>query len=86
VVADRGTESGRIFKNNGLLYKLLDEKGKPVGVPIKASLFYNKPTLKNLEKKFVENEIIRQPDKRKLKNAIISLPSNSLSDCEERQN
>lgn len=70
VVADRGKENGRIFRNSGLLYKLLDKQGKPVGVPVKASLIYSKPTLKNLEKKFAENEIARQPDKKKLKIAI----------------
>lgn len=70
VVADRGKEDGIIYKFGGLLYKLLDEKGNKVGVPIKASLIYSKPTLKNLEKKFSENEELRQPDKKKLRIAI----------------
>ena len=70
VVADRGNEKGRIYRTNGLLYKLLDEKGNKIGVPIKASLIYSQPTLKNLEKKFTENEIKRQPDKQKLKTAV----------------
>lgn len=70
VVADRGNEKGRIYKTNGLLYKLLDEKGNKIGVPIKASLIYSKPTLNNLEKKFAENEIRRKPDKQKLKTAV----------------
>lgn len=70
VVADRGNEKGRIYKTKGLLYKLLDEKGNKIGVPIKASLIYSQPTLKNLEKKFSENEIKRQPDRQKLKTAI----------------
>jgi hypothetical protein len=70
VVADRGNEKGRIYKTNGLLYKLLDERGNKIGVPIKASLIYSKPTLNNLEKKFAENETRRQPDKQKLKTAV----------------
>jgi hypothetical protein len=70
VVADRGNENGRIYKTNGLLYKLLDENGNKIGVPIKASLIYSQPTLKSLDKKFEENEIKRQPDKQKLKTTV----------------
>ena len=70
VVADRGNEDGRIYKANGLLYKLLDAAGNKIGVPIKASLIYSQPTLKNLEKKFEENEFKRHPDKQKLKTAV----------------
>lgn len=70
VVADRGIETGKIYTTNGLLYKLLDAAGNKIGVPIKASLIYSKPTLKNLEKKFEENEIKRQTDKQKLKTSI----------------
>jgi hypothetical protein len=70
VVADRGKEDGRIFKTGGLLYKVLDERGNKIGVPVKASSIYSRPTLANLEKKFAENEIKRQPDKQKLKTAI----------------
>lgn len=70
VVADRGIEAGRIFRTRGLLFKILDEKGNKIGVPIKASSIHSKPTLKNLEKKFAENEIKRQPARQKLKTAI----------------
>jgi hypothetical protein len=70
VVADRGHEKGIIYKSKGLVYRLLDEKGNKIGVPIKASLIYSKPTLKNLEKRFSENEHTRQADKKKLKTAI----------------
>src|SRR5690606_2829200 len=51
ITADRGHENSRVFQNRGLLYKVLDSQGNPIGVPIKSSLFYNKPTLKNLEKR-----------------------------------
>ena len=81
VMADRGSEKGIIYKSNGLIYRLLDEKGNKIGVPIKASLIYSKPTLKNLEKKFAEKKLNRQPDKKKLKTAIdwsLSKSSNSL--------
>lgn len=37
VVADRGKEDGRIYKNRGLVYRILGSDGNKVGVPIKAS-------------------------------------------------
>ncbi|MFW2475374.1 MAG: relaxase/mobilization nuclease domain-containing protein [Sediminibacterium sp.] len=70
VMADRGSENSRTYKTNGLTYRLLDAKGNKVGVPIKASDFYNKPTLKFLEERFVLNEKERQPLKARVKNAI----------------
>ncbi|MBS4063055.1 MAG: relaxase/mobilization nuclease domain-containing protein, partial [Chitinophagaceae bacterium] len=36
VNADRGKEEGRIYKNRGLVYRVLDGTGNKVGVPIKA--------------------------------------------------
>ena len=36
VMADRGSERSRIFQGGGLVYRILDEDGKPVGVPVKA--------------------------------------------------
>ena len=70
VEADRGRETGIVYKSGGLFYRLLDGQGNKVGVPIKASLIHSKPTLKNLEKKFRENETLRQPDKKRLKTSI----------------
>jgi Cu/Zn superoxide dismutase len=70
VLADRGSEGSRVHLNNGLFYRILDEKGSAIGVPIKASLFHNKPTLRFIEGKFAANEIARQPFKARVKNAI----------------
>ncbi|RZM24255.1 MAG: relaxase [Pedobacter sp.] len=70
VVAERGTEDSRVYQTGGLLYRVLDAAGNPIGVPIKASLFYNKPTLKFLEQKFKENEPKRMPYKTRIRNAI----------------
>ena len=56
VVADRGKEEGRIYKNRGLVYRILDGNGNKAGVPIKASSISCKPILTNLEKKFAANE------------------------------
>lgn len=70
VVADRCSEDSHTYKHNGLLYRVLDEKGNKVGTPIKASLFYMKPTLKNLELRFSENEKVKQSHAKRLKTAI----------------
>ncbi len=70
VKAEQGDKEGRIFKNNGLIYRILDEKGNAVGVPVKASSIYNKPTLNYLEGKFVENKQRRQLHEKRLKTVI----------------
>jgi len=70
VMADQGSENSRIYKNNGLTYRLLDSDGNKAGVPIKASDFYNKPTLKFLNERFLLNEKERQPHKVRVKNTI----------------
>lgn len=49
IAADRGKVTSRTYIGGGLLYKALDTQGNPVGVPIKASDFYFKPTLQKLE-------------------------------------
>ncbi|MDQ2719950.1 MAG: relaxase/mobilization nuclease domain-containing protein [Bacteroidota bacterium] len=70
LTADRGKEEGIIFKKRGLVYRALDEKGNKIGVPIKASSIYNKPTLSFLEEKFKENELLKHEYKRSLKISI----------------
>ncbi|MFH6963714.1 relaxase/mobilization nuclease domain-containing protein [Flavobacterium plurextorum] len=70
VHADRGSEESRVFKNNGLLYKILDQNSKPIGVPIKASEFCSRPTLKFLEEKFRINESKKQYCKSRVRNAL----------------
>ena len=70
VIAERGNQDSKVYQHKGLLYRILDADGNPVGVPIKASLFYNDSTLKFLEEKFKENEAKRIPHKLRVKNAI----------------
>ncbi|MBS1532562.1 MAG: relaxase/mobilization nuclease domain-containing protein [Bacteroidetes bacterium] len=70
VVADRGNEGSHMFRNNGLVYRVLDEQGNKVGVPIKASSFYNRPTLDYLQQKFTANEPLKNPFKAGVKNVI----------------
>ena len=70
LVADRGKEEGIIFRKGGLVYRVLDDGGNKIGVPIKASSIYNKPTLTFLETKFKENELLKQENKKSLKTSI----------------
>ncbi len=70
LTADRGREGGIIYHKRGLVYRVLDEKGNKIGVPIKASSIYSKPTLSYLEKQFKENEIGKQEFKKSLKTSI----------------
>jgi len=67
VIADRGHETSNTYRQGGLLYRMIDEQGKPLGVPIKASSIYNSPTLKRLESRFEKNKEKRKPLKNKLK-------------------
>ena len=47
VKADRGSEESRIYQTGGLVYRVIDAGGDPIGVPIKASDFYNKTNSEN---------------------------------------
>jgi hypothetical protein len=70
VMADRGGEGSNMFRNNGLSYRVLDDKGNKVGSAIKASAFFMKPTLKKLEANFKKNEPLKNSLQRRVKNAI----------------
>lgn len=61
--ADRGPKDSRMYAHEGLVYWILDKRGNKVGVPIKASTIYGKPTLKALEEKFKLNAQLRKPFK-----------------------
>jgi len=84
VSADRGEKGSVMYDTNGLVYRVLDEKGNKISPPIKASSFYMKPTLKNLEQKFSENESLKAPHAKRLRAAIeyafIKRPGMSLPD------
>jgi hypothetical protein len=67
VKADRGNEQSNTYRHGGLLYRMIDEQGRHIGVPIKASKIYNSPTLKKLETRFEKNKERRRPLKAKLK-------------------
>jgi hypothetical protein len=67
ITADRGSKDSRMYEKNGLVYWVLDAKGNKLGVPIKASSIYGKPTLKALEDRFRLNEVLRKPSKEQVK-------------------
>ena len=62
VRADRGSEHGRMYHNRGLYYRMIDDHGKKIGAPIKASSLCQRPILNYLEKKFEKNLLVRQKD------------------------
>lgn len=70
VIADRGREDTEMFRKKGLIYSILNKEGEKIGVPIKSSSLYGKPTLPNLEKKFEQNKERRKPHKEALKTRI----------------
>jgi hypothetical protein len=70
VAADKGSERSNMFRNHGLTYRVLDASGNKVGTPVKASQFFMRPTLTNLEGKFQRNEPLKKPFSSRIKNAI----------------
>lgn len=83
VLADRGSEGSRIYTNNGLIYRLLDDHGRKVGVPIKSSVFYSKPTLMNLKERFEKNQGFRKQLKVRTTYAIDKSIRGHFKDMEE---
>lgn len=78
VMADRGSKESRMYEKNGLMYWALDSRGGKVGVPIKASSIYGKPTLKTLEERFALNEVLRKSLKEQLKHTMDDLLSKPI--------
>jgi len=60
VEADPGKENSKLRQHHGLLYRVLDDQGRYIGRPLKASFFDFKPTLRHLEEKFKLNQTLRQ--------------------------
>lgn len=79
ITADRCRENSITFRNGGLLYKILSEQGKPVGMPIKASDIHNKPTLKFLENKFKINTIKSATQRIRMKKIVDFYSLRSIS-------
>ncbi len=70
IKADRGAEHTQMFQNKGLLYSLLDDKGQQIGIPVKASGIYCKPTMDELEKRYDKNKEKRKPFKNELRQEL----------------
>jgi len=70
IVADRGAEDGLMFQKKGLVYRILNNEGIPVGVAIKASAINGQPTLQKLEQLFERNKSTRDAFKQKLKSTL----------------
>jgi hypothetical protein len=71
VRADRGSTDGIMYRNRGLYYRMIDEEGKKLGAPIKASDFYIFATLDALEEKFRLNRtLIRESDRDSMRTRI----------------
>ncbi|WP_343588210.1 relaxase/mobilization nuclease domain-containing protein [Flavobacterium sp.] len=88
VRAETGRENSKMFQNKGLVYQILDENKKTVGVPIKASSFYSKPTLLQLENNFAASKTSRVVNMKRTRNAVdlllLKYPSITLSQLETR--
>ncbi len=88
VKAESGKENSKMFQNKGLIYQILDENKKTVGVPIKASSFYSKPTLSRLEINFAAAKTSRMINMKRTRNAVdlllLKYPSITLSQLETR--
>ncbi|WP_205943989.1 relaxase/mobilization nuclease domain-containing protein [Pedobacter xixiisoli] len=65
-----GEEGSRVHAHQGLLFRIIDTNGKPIGIPIKASAFYNRPTLKKLRENFDRGTVKRMPYRTRLKATI----------------
>lgn len=70
VTAQRGDEDSRMYKNKGLVYRVINQEGKPVSTPIKAGSFHQKALLKDIEARFLRNDVGRQQYKTKARVAI----------------
>jgi Relaxase/Mobilisation nuclease domain len=58
--ADRGRPDSPMYRSGGLYYRMIDQEGKKIGAPIKASKFAEPVTLKKLEQTFAVNQEMRR--------------------------
>src|SRR5450432_1661790 len=69
-MADQGTENSIAYEKKGLYYRVRDENGNRIGVPVKTSLFHQKHTLSYLEQKLIQNLALKPELKKHVKIAI----------------
>src|ERR1700722_16957149 len=81
VMADEGGINSRLRQRGGLVYHVLDEQGKKVGIPVNSSAIYNKPTLKFLQKQFARN-LMERINRQEISPPI---PKENINSQKERQ-
>ncbi|QQL49887.1 relaxase/mobilization nuclease domain-containing protein [Mucilaginibacter ginkgonis] len=69
IMADTGSPVSTMFKKQGLRYWILNH-GLRVGVPLKASSLYKKPTLRILHERFKLNSYLRKASLKELRGKI----------------
>jgi len=68
VRADRGSTEGIMYRNRGLYYRMIDEEGKKLGAPIKASDFHMPVTLDALEERYRLNRtLVKESDRNSMR-------------------
>jgi hypothetical protein len=70
VLAIGGSKESRLYKNRGLIYRVIDNNGKNKGDAVKASDLPIKATLKTLEPLFAANKEVRQKYEPRVRNAV----------------
>jgi Relaxase/Mobilisation nuclease domain len=70
ITADRGKEETVMFEKRGLVYSIIDQNGKRIGIPFKASQLTGRPTLDKVEKKFERSREIRKTYRDSIKERI----------------
>lgn len=71
VLAKLGEPGTRMQQAGGLVYQLLDKKtGEGIGIPIKPSSIYEKPTLKSIEARYESNRETRKNYKERIMRTI----------------
>ena len=79
VTAYRGAVGSRQYQNRGLSYSMVDRDGYKIGIPIKASSIYTRPTLNNLEKKMEQNKLKKIPYKKYVQGKLDAIVARSSS-------
>ena len=70
VRADRGREESLMYRSRGLYYRALDDNGRKIGAPIKASAFEQDWKLDYLQQRFVANQSLQQQHLQRVRTTI----------------
>ena len=70
VRADRGREESLMYRSRGLYYRVLDDNGRKIGAPIKASAFDQDWKLDYLQQRFVANQSLQHEQLQRVRTMI----------------